>query len=290
MAETTGGLKRAKLIELNPTFTRPKKGGQQVEVQFNPESLKVTYANELKQPEGGDQASGTGGRQFVGAGTTKLALQLWFDVTAMEQDPVDDVRRLTEKVIFFMTPQKSTFDSKKLAPPGVRFSWGSFLFDGVVEGLEQTLEFFSSDGKPLRANISLTLSQQKILQAKFEGEGKVPAQPGRTKLSSANDGDSVPKMAAKNGKGDWQSIAAANGIEDPLRLPAGQLIDLDAGVSAGAGASLAVSAGVGVSLGAGVSTTALASGGAGALARVAAPSVSSIAALGGSVSGSFTVN
>jgi Contractile injection system tube protein len=290
MAETAGGLKRAKLIELDPTFTNPKKGGKQVEVQFNPESLKVTYANELKQPDGGDQASGTGGRQFVGAGTTKLALQLWFDVTAMEQDPVDDVRRLTEKVIFFMTPQKLAFDSKKLAPPGVRFSWGSFLFDGVVEGLEQTLEFFSPAGKPLRANISLTLSQQKILQAKFEGEGKVPAQPGRTKLSSAKDGDSVPKMAAKNGKPDWQSIAAANGIEDPLRLPAGQLLDLDAGISLGAGGSLGASAGVGAALGAGVSTAVGVMAGVSASASVATPSASLNASLGGGVSGSFAVN
>src|SRR5262249_30226128 len=145
---------------------------------------------------------------------------------------------------------------------------------GVVEGLEQTLEFFSPDGKPLRANISLTLSQQKILQAKFEGEGKVPKQPGLTKLSSANDGDSVPKMAAKNGKRDWQSIAAANGIEDRLRLPAGQLINLDAGISLGAASPLGGSAGVGASLGIGVSTALGVSAGVSASASVATPSVS----------------
>src|SRR4051812_18967920 len=124
-------LTRAKLIELNQQFTDKKDGGNSVEVQFNPESLKVTFANQLVQPQGGDQAAGNPGRQFVGAGTTKLALQLWFDVTAMEQDPVDDVRRLTQKVIYFMTPQKSDADANKLAPPGVRFQWGSFLFDGM---------------------------------------------------------------------------------------------------------------------------------------------------------------
>ena len=89
-----------------------KDGGQQVEVQFNPESLKVTYANQLVQPQGGDQASGNAGRQFVGAGTTKLALQLWFDVNAMEKDPVDDVRRLTQKVVYFMTPRESERSEK----------------------------------------------------------------------------------------------------------------------------------------------------------------------------------
>lgn len=222
-----GELAKAKLIELKQDFTGEKPGGATADVQFNPESLKITYANQLVQPQGGDQASGNSGRQFVGAGTTKLALQLWFDVTAMQTDPVDDVRRLTEKVVYFMTPQKSDADATKLAPPALRFLWGSFIFDGMVEGLEQTLEFFSPDGKPLRASISLTMSQQKILEAKFEGEGNVLQRPGHKPLKSAKSGDSVQGMAAKDGKGDWQSIAAANRIEDPLRLPPGQLIDLD---------------------------------------------------------------
>jgi hypothetical protein len=240
-------LAKAQLIELNQKFTDPKPDGQTVEVQFNPETLKVTYANQIEQPKGGDQASGTAGRQFVGAGTTKLALQLWFDVTAMEQDSVDDVRRLTQKVIYFMTPQPSDEDAKRLAPPGIRFQWGSFLFDGVVDGIEQSLEFFSPDGKPLRASISLSLSQQKILEATFEGDGKVPAQPGRRPLTGARRGDTLQSLAAKGGKTDWQSIAAANGIEDPLRLAPGQLIDLNAGVSGGVSAGAV--ANIGASLG-----------------------------------------
>src|SRR6188474_1870041 len=130
-------LAKAQLIELDADFKNEKPSGQKVSVQFNPETLKVTFANQIVQPQGGDQAAGNAGRQFVGAGTTKLALQLWFDVTAMEKDAVDDVRRLTQKVVFFMTPQKADADPKKLAPPGIRFQWGSFLFDGMVEGLEE---------------------------------------------------------------------------------------------------------------------------------------------------------
>ncbi len=276
-----GELAKAMLIELNQTFTDKKAGGREVEVQFNPDSLKVTYANQLEQAKGGDQSSGNPGRQFVGSGTTKLALQLWFDVTAMQKDPVDDVRRLTEKVIYFMTAQTSEVDRKKKAPPGVRFSWGSFQFDGIVEGLEQTLDFFSPDGKPLRANISMTFSQQKILTTKFGDDGRVPAEPGRKPLKSANSGDSVQKMAAKNGKGDWQSIAAANGVEDPLRLPPGQLLDLDVGVSGGIG----ISGGVGISAGA---TAGIAGASAGIAVSASAPRLN--ASLGGSVSGAFGTN
>jgi len=243
-------LAKAKLIELDQSFSKEKDGGQHVEVQFNPESLKVTFANQLVQPQGGDQAAGNAGRQFVGAGTTKLALTLWFDVTAMEKDAVDDVRRLTQKVVYFMTPQKSDADPKRLSPPGIRFQWGSFLFDGMVEALEETLEFFSPDGKPLRANVSMTLSQQKILEASFKGDGKVPSKPGQAPLKAAKQGDSLQNMAGQNGKGDWQGIAAANGIEDPLRMPAGALVDLNASVSVGgsAGASVGGSVSIGASV------------------------------------------
>jgi hypothetical protein len=237
-------LAKAQLIEMQEDFTAEKSGGQKTIVQFNPETLKVSYANQIVQPQGGDQSSGNAGRQFVGAGTTKLALQLWFDVTAMETDPVDDVRRLTQQVIFFMTPQKTSDPKKKIAP-ALRFLWGSFKFDGMVDGLEESLEFFSPDGKPLRASITLTLSQQKILESKFDGDGKVPARPGQQPMTPAKRGDSVQNLAGKNGNRDWQSVAAANAIEDPLRLPAGQLIDLNAGVgvqvSASAGVSVDVS-------------------------------------------------
>lgn len=221
------GLTKAKLIELDQRFENAKPGGQQVDVQFNPESLKVSFANQLVQQQGGDQASGTAGRQFVGAGTTKLSLLLWFDVTAMEQDPVDDVRRLTQKVAYFMTPQTADADSTKQVPPGVRFQWGSFLFDGMVDSLEESLEFFSPDGKPLRASITMALSQQKILKTKFDN-GTVPSSPGQAPLSAAKLGESLQAMAGKIGKGDWQSIAAANGVEDPLRMVPGQLVNLNA--------------------------------------------------------------
>jgi hypothetical protein len=236
-------LAKAQLIELDADFKNEKPGGQKVSVQFNPETLKVTFANQLVQPQGGDQAAGNTGRQFVGAGTTKLALALWFDVAAMTEDPVDDVRRLTQKVIFFMTPTPDKADKKKMVPPATRFVWGSFLFDGIVEGLEESLEFFAPDGKPLRAQVTLTLGQQKILVSEFQGDGKVPLSPGQTPMSQAKQGDTLQGMAAQNGQSDWKGMAAANGIEDPLRLSPGQLID----INAGAGAGIGFSAGINIS-------------------------------------------
>ena len=250
-------LAKAQLIELDPELKDKLPGGKEVTVQFNPESLKVAFANQIKTPEGssGDQKNGSPARQFVGAGTTKLTLQLWFDVTAELPDSkkgVADVRELTKDVTHFITPKEEKGKGGKgkkgpaYLPPGVRFLWGSFQFDGLMESLEESLEFFSPDGRPLRASMTLNLSQQKIVfQIRPVTAPNLPT-PGTRPLTTAPQGDSAQQVAARQGQGDdWQNMAAANGIENPRFLEPGQLLDFSA--TGGVSASLDISAGVAVS-------------------------------------------
>jgi len=224
----------AKLYELDDAQKAAKPGGKTALVQFNPETLKVSYANQIVDPPGKarSQSEGNSGRQYVGAGTTKLSLQLWFDINSPmpgEEAAVDDVRRLTGRVTALMNPKASGADSKVFVPPVVRFEWGSFKFDGLVDSLEESLEFFSDQGIPLRASMSLAMSQQKILVADLGagGAGRRRPSPGAAPLAEASQGSTVQGMAEAAGKGgDWQGIAAANGVENPRRLPPGQLLDL----------------------------------------------------------------
>lgn len=239
-------LKKAALIELDTHF-QLKDGGHRAEVQFNPDTLKVTYANQLAQqgaggkasggqqpaqtPQANDQAGGAA-RQYVGSSTTKLAMQLWFDATGQGGNAID-VSKLTEPVAYFITPQPIGENKQKL-PPNVRFAWGSFFFDGTLDSLEQSFEYFSPDGRPLRAQVALTMSRQEIrpdftTAAAPSGGGA----PGRRPLTPAPAGATLPGLAAGASAGfgvggvGWQAIAAANGIEDPLRLVPGQLVDLN---------------------------------------------------------------
>jgi nucleoid-associated protein YgaU len=135
-------------------------------------------------------------------------------------------------------PQQSQQDRNKYLPPGIRFLWGSFKFDGIVEGLEESLEFFSPEGRPLRASVTLNMSQQKIevLRNRGAASGAPGAQdgeaPGTRPLAQAPAGATVQGMAALQGQGEnWQEIAAANKIENPRLLRPGQLLDMN--VSAG---------------------------------------------------------
>ena len=248
-------LAKAELHQLDSNFENEIEPDTWCTVQFNPDSLKVSFANQLVQPSGAGDQRGSPARQFVGAGTTKLALTLWFDVGSPQPPKaarVDDVRKLTQKVAYFITPKPVPGQRDKFVPPAVRFVWGSFQFDGLMDALEETLEFFSPQGKPLRASCGVSLSQQKIQFAfrdtgSADGSGAGGAStPGTQPLAQAPAGSTVQGLADGAGQGDnWQGIAAANGIENPRLMAPGALLDLNAsapslGVSLGVDAGFAV--------------------------------------------------
>jgi hypothetical protein len=236
-------LAKAQLKELDSEFKREINTDKAVTVQFNPDTLKVSFANQIQQASGSDQR-GPQTQQFVGAGSMKLAMQLYFDVTQALPSAdanIVDVRKLTQRVAYFITPAgKPTGQPTEFTPPAVRFQWGSFQFDGIMESLEETLEYFSPDGRPLRAMLAIGLTQQKIttfniaaLNApSFTRRRRSPA--GTQPLTEAPANSNVQGLAGGGGSGaapgggggDWQSVAAANGIENPRILQPGQLIDL----------------------------------------------------------------
>lgn len=240
---SAANLAKAELLELDAAFTQEKDGGKKTIVQFNPDSLKVSFANQIATPSGPGDQNGPQARQFVGAGTTKLAAQLMFDVTSeipvgLPQD-TNDVRELTQLVAYFITPvgdPPNGSPPKKFIPPAVRFQWGSFQFDGIMESMEETLELFSFEGRPLRASVAITLSQQKITAFQFNTKD-VPPPPavapkvGTAPMTEAPANASVQSLAANQAgvgpSGDWQSIAAANNIDNPRLLQPGQLINLN---------------------------------------------------------------
>jgi hypothetical protein len=226
-------LAKAKLFELDAN-NRPKSGATpHLEVQFNPETLKVSYQNQVQQP-GQSSGGGAGGgaqasTQFVGRGSSKLNVQLWFDVTGelpSAETAQTDVRQLTRKVIYFLQPSAGPNNTPG-APPKLRFEWGSFRFDGALESVEESLEFFSADGVPLRANLTLSVSRQDV-EVSFSDftPAAAPNTPGTRPLTAASAGISLPGMADLQGGVDWQAIAAANGITNPRQLAAGTLVDL----------------------------------------------------------------
>jgi len=253
------------------------KDGKKFTVQFNPQSLKVNFSN---QKAGGEQPKGSS-TQFVGKGVTKLTLELWFDISyAQAQGRVQavagsqdiDVRSLTQQVAYFMQPQQVRGKKDIYVPPGIRVSWGTFVFEGVMDSMDETLDLFSTDGLPLRASVKEA--------------------PGTQPFEAIPAGRPLQQSAAEAGT-DWRQAALANGIENPRMMSPGALVNLSAGVSVSgaaslgvdlsAGAQVGISAGLSAQVGASVGVQAGASAGGGVQLGFADTSASAQVSAGASV-------
>jgi hypothetical protein len=191
-----------------------------LDVQFNPESLKVGLSS---QRAGGKQPAG-GSVQYVGQSSATLAVELLFDVMAPDGCAAagqPDVRRLTDKIAFFMRPTEKEAKDKR-TPPGVEFRWGTFVFDGVMSSMNETLEYFSPDGRPLRASVSINLSQHSFTKYRF----LPPKTPGTRAQLQVAAGQTIQDVVARNGNPEtWRAAARKAGVENPRRPDPGTRVD-----------------------------------------------------------------
>jgi hypothetical protein len=231
--------------------------GPEFEVQFNPETLDIAFSNQVA---GGDQAGGSA-IQFNSKGTTKLSFDLVFDVTdpkikqrfSKDNKPESrkDVRKITRLVADFMQTEKEGSGKKaRFIPPGVRFKWGTFCFDGVVDKITEKIDFFSEEGIPLRATLSVSITKQDvdINFATPEVDTQGNPTPGTSEKPTPKSGSSMAEaLATSDNPEQWQGDALANGIENPRDLPVGQPLDLGSDLAASVNAGLQASAGAGLS-------------------------------------------
>ena len=242
--------------------------GEAIPVHFNPASLVYTVENSTQQQSGNPNRS-----QFAARFTGKLTMDLQFDTT----DTGADVRQVTNKIALFM--QSSAAANKKQsggkgtnapAPPVLSFDWGSYHFQGFMESFKETIDFFSADGIPLRALVSIGLARQdKVFDAGTTKQAPV----GGSLVPTAASGNPADLSSKAGDKNATRALASSNGLENPrftggAPLQVGGGIQLNAAVgfvasaSAGAGFSAGASAGAsaGVSVGAGVSVSSGAGG------------------------------
>jgi len=241
------------------TFTPQTGNKTPIEVHFNPVSLQIAISNTLE-----DKGKGKDKKQYISKTAATLAMDLIFDTTHKGSD----VRLETQKIARFMEPGKEPGDQK--IPTIVLFEWGTFKFQGLIQSYRETIEFFSADGVPLRASISLTMArQEEVFEPSLE--------PPRDSSVQVSAGISATAVASLGGAPDaGRAIAAAND-QDSLRFSSGAFtldasIQLSppiafasggAGISGGIGigGSIGIGGGVGIGGGAGISIGGSASAG-----------------------------
>ncbi|HMS49117.1 hypothetical protein [Candidatus Neomicrothrix sp.] len=225
-------------------------GSLSITADFNPQSLSLTHSTSLVnqgQPKTGTQSSPA---QVTGY-QTALSFDLQFDTTLTG----DDVRNTTERLVQLSRPDKAEARN-------VTVSWGTFLFTGQIQGITESVDFFSPDGVPLRAVAKVQMSQigKETLRgmsasggagvgASFGASASVSASAGAsfganassrvsvgargavgvTPLAIAGNGTSLQAMVGRAGGGaSWKAVATANGIDNPRLLSGGITIDLKA--------------------------------------------------------------
>jgi len=251
-------LAKAQLLALKGDKGSTPLGDPAVPVQFNPASLRMTLTNDTA----GGQTRGHQAEQHLGTGSTQLTFDLHFDTA----DDGTNVRKKVAQVEQFVLP---SVPGSKQAPPRLQFSWGQFVFEGLMTGLQEEIDFFSPTGVPLRAKVGVTIKgQDPKFSAGKTGPGAATGQdakkvgaptapPGSSGGGGAGDragtalgGESAAAFAARMGvdPNAWRGLGA--GLSSPLSLEAGLEIDFSASLSAslGLGSQAGVEAGTGASL------------------------------------------
>ena len=227
-------LQKAKLKKIGAT----KADDKEIEVQFNPESLKVQLSNRVE----GGRSTGRQVRQFLGNSSTVFNLDLEFDSAdeGTTEEPISVLEK-TEFLEQFIQPKKEQGESKE-SPEKLQFSWGNLIIEGVVESIDMDFDHFAFNGYPLHAKVALKIKQQK-LEFAFEKKKE-----GSDNIQSAQSlgGELPSEMASRLGfdPGAWRGLDLDLSLG--LELQAGLEIDFSADISASFGVDVKTGIEVGI--------------------------------------------
>lgn len=195
-----------------------------IEVSFNPATIQFSAASKYEEVEVPDSKEGVR-LNYVGNTSKKLIMTLLFDTTITG----DDVR---EKYINFLIEltvpvQKTSSDLPQ--PPLCRFEWGDFskdfaAFDAVLCDLTVDYKWFLPNGRPVRAECSVTFTQP---DKPTSGTNPTSRSEAR-RVWTVIEGQSLAWIAYQE-YGDssaWRHIARVNNLPHPRDLRAGQVLKL----------------------------------------------------------------
>lgn len=227
-----------------------KKPEATIKAQFNPASLRVTSTNQFNESHPNQVSKPT---------AYKLDVELLFDTTETGADvaqTTDGLRQAAAASGKGATPkkgEKATPSSLKM----VTFVWGTMAFSGYIESLNETLDYWSSDGVPLRSTFQISLKgvAEKFLSLKSKPAAYVKTEPAPPSLdmvmvpaAADNEAKFLEEVRKAGDTSTGRGTAAANGIEN--MRGAGSAV-AGAGAAAGVGASASASAGASAFAGAG---------------------------------------
>lgn len=193
------------------------KEGEAVTALYNPNEFTIETRNQFQRTSMPGLATPI--TQFVSGDTQKISLSLFFDTYEQGKD----VRELTAKVLALAQIDRTTH-----APPVCRFVWGGApmsgdrtTFKGVIDSISQKFTMFLNTGVPVRATLTLSISEYKTFDEQIRELGLQSAD--LTKHRVFKEGESLWLIANEVYKdpSKWRIIAEVNNIDNPRLIEPG---------------------------------------------------------------------
>ena len=191
-----------------------------IEFQFNPKELSLSKSAKWnRQSQKGSKKSDV--PQFTGADPSKISLEMFLDASDRQDDRVV---KTVEQLFACCVPTDESHQKKKGSPPWVIFHWGAITsFTAYVSSVTVKYTLFTAGGLPIRGTATVNIEE---IAGEQKGQNPTSGGLAARTVHTVVAGDSLPSIAWRE-YGDptlWRSIAERNGIDDPMRLPAGTVL------------------------------------------------------------------
>lgn len=197
--------------------------------QFNPDHFHLNASASFHKVK--RRGSDLPITQFTGGNNPVVDVKLFFDTSTSyeirtgsnekpKKETAEDVSSYTKVLLSLVC-----IEGKLHRPPKVTLQWGSFSTCGFVENVDIHYTMFEIGGKPVRAEVELTLScidEPGVASEKFSHRES----PDRSKCVVMTSDSSLWDIAWKE-YGDascWRMIAEENHIMNPLEIPVGKYL------------------------------------------------------------------
>lgn len=194
--------------------------GKSLEFRFNPKEYSVTKAATWNRPTN-KGTKNSSKPEFGGPQPQSVQLELFFDDWEGNGDLSSDINKLLE----WLKPSDKSLDNKKKPMPEIlHFEGGNTTplagFKGVLKSVSAKYTMFRSNGKPVRAIVTIALEEYPDDPGKTNPTSGSPLT-RRAHLMAAGDSLHSVAFAEYDDPTLWRGLALFNGIDDPLRVRPG---------------------------------------------------------------------
>jgi hypothetical protein len=204
--------------------------GTSLTCKYNPSDLTVkTGASWRTQPT---PASGTAPpAQFIGTNPRSISMSLLFDDSWLGLGSLmslfsGSIQDQVNTLLTWTNPTEASRGTDRPNPPTLTIFWGGHTrlsFQVYLSTVSAQYTEFNFTGEPSRAKVTCEFAEvPSTAPGQNPTSGTIPGR--RTHLMTA--GDSLHSIAHREyGKPAlWRGLAAANGIDDPFRVPIGSSV------------------------------------------------------------------